>query len=398
MRRVRGARCVALDLGRHVAWILALLAWLLIHPADVVAQGGFPPATGTPGVAGELRTVEGRVLSGSASAERPVTGQVVVLHRISADSSGPVDSVRTSPAGTYRFRYRLDGPRSMYIVSAQYSGVAYFTTPLRDRAVTSPDADIAVYDTTSVAFPLAVRSRHVVIAPATDGVRRVVDVFEVANDSNRTLVPGASAGTWRVVLPEEARELGSSGGDLPPDAFRFMPGSAELIVPFPPGSRQVVLTYSIPSRGRVAIPITAPVANLEVLLEGDGGAVSGAGLAAEEPVSMEGRTFRRYTTSQVVSGASFTVGGPGVLAGNASRLALLAVAVAAVALGVVVGRRGGIAAPATEAPGTAEALAREIAALDHAHATPERQAGESGAWYRERRAVLFEELVKREEV
>jgi hypothetical protein len=40
----------------------------------------------------------------------------------------------------------------MYIVSARYSGVAYFTAPLRERAVTSPDADVAVYDTTSWNF------------------------------------------------------------------------------------------------------------------------------------------------------------------------------------------------------------------------------------------------------
>lgn len=364
------------------------------------AQGALPPATGTPGKAGEIRTVTGRVLRGSSDSLQPVSEQVVVLHRISADSSGPVDSVRTSSTGTYRFRYRLEGPRSMYIVSARYSGIAYFTSPLRDRAVTSPDADVAVYDTTSVEFPLTVRARHVVIAPAdAGGLRRVVDVFEVANDSDRTLVAGASGRTWHVALPEGAREPGSSGGDLPPDAFRFQEGRADLLIPFPPGSRQVVLTYAIPAGSSVAIPVADALSTLEVLLEGGGGSVSGAGLSAQEPVSMEGRSFQRFTAGPVAGGTSFTVGGAGGLSGRASRLALLAVAVVAVALGIVIGRRAPDRAPRSVQERTAgDALAREIAALDHVYADPGKRAGSAGEHYRARRAALMGQLVEAQAV
>jgi len=285
----------------------------------------------------------------------------------------------------------------MYIVSARHSGVAYFTAPLREPAVTSPDGDVAVYDTTSVEFPLTVRARHVVIAPAdAGGLRRVVDVFEVANDSNRTLVGGADGGTWRVALPEGAREPGSSGGDLPPDAFRFQAGRAELLVPFPPGARQVVLTYAIPAGSSVAVPVADGLATLEVLLEGAGASVSGAGLAPQEPVSMEGRSFQRFTAGPVAAGTSFTVGGSGGgLGGRASRLALLAVAAIAVALGIVLGRRRvpGFSTPSvTERPAT-EALAREIAALDHVYAEPGKRAGAAGEQYRARRAALMGQLV-----
>src|SRR5262245_16796672 len=180
-------------------WLLPF-ALCALRFAPLYAQGPLPPATGTQGTPGEVRTVSGRVMRGSADSPQPVTGQMVVLHRISMDSSGPIDSARTAVDGAYRFKYRLEGPRSMYIVSARYSGVAYFTSPLREKAVSSPDADVTVYDTTSAGFPLTVRARHVVIAPAeAGGVRRVVDVYEVANDSNRTLVAGA-APTWRVKL------------------------------------------------------------------------------------------------------------------------------------------------------------------------------------------------------
>jgi hypothetical protein len=320
---------------------------------------------------------------------------MVVLHRISADSSGPVDSMRTSATGAYRFRYRLDGPRSMYIISARYAGVAYFTTPLREATVTSPDADVSVYDTTSTTFPLTVRARHVVVAPPdAGGLRRVVDVLEVANDSTRTLVANPTGRTWRLMLPAEATQAGSGGGDLPPEAIRFDGSNAELTVPFPPGSRQLVVTYAIPARRTVSIPLTDAVATLEVLVEGGGGAATGAGLTREDQVSMEGRTFERFTAASVPAGSSFAVERVGSGGGNAGRVALLAVAALAVALGIIVGRRGpGKAAPAAEQRTTEESLARQIAALDHVYATPERQAGAGGDHYRARRAALLDQLI-----
>jgi hypothetical protein len=370
---------------------VAVLVWTLLQPTDLRAQSAMPPATGTVGVAGEMRTVSGRVLSGSSETPLPIANHIVVLHRISADSSGPVDSINTSTNGTYRFRYRLDGPRSMYIVSSRYAGIAYFTTPLRDAAVTSPDADITVYDTTSAIFPLSVRARHVVVAPSEAGVRRVVDVLEIANDSNRTLIAGAAGATWRLALSRDARDPGSSGGDLPPEAFRFAGGAAELVVPIQPGSRQVVLTYAIPARGSISIPVADATGTLEVLVEGPTAKVNGAGLVVEEPVSLEGRTFQRFIASPVSAGTAFTVGGAGG-AGNAGRVALLAIAGVAIALGIVVGRRA--PAPAVTTPSTTTAsLAREIAALDHVYAEPARREGPAGEYYRQRRASLFDRLV-----
>ena len=390
----RGRRSEVTQGPKPQALWLGALALVLAGTA-VEAQGPLPPATGTPGVAGEMRMVSRRVLSGSSDTLRPVAGLTVVLHRISADSSGPVDSVRTSPSGEYRFRYRLAGPRSMYIVSSRYSGVAYFTSPLRDAAVTSPDGDISVYDTTSTTFPLTVRARHVVVAPPdAGGLRRVVDVLEVANDSTRTLVAAPGGRTWRLALPPDAREPGSSGGDLPAEAFRFEGGNADLLVPFPPGSRQLVLTYAIPGRS-ASIPVADAVTTLEVLVEGADGKASGVGLTPEDAVSMEGRTFQRFTAASVPAGSAFVIEGLVGGGGRAGRVALLAVAAIAVALGIVVGRKGWPpAAPKAVPRTTTAALARQIAALDHVYAEPERQSGAGGDHYRARRAALMGQLVE----
>jgi hypothetical protein len=378
--------------GRPVLlWVV--VGALVFAAGRVNGQGVLPPATGTPGTPGEVRSVAGRVLRGGATPE-PLGGQVVVLHRISADSSGPVDSVRSSASGAYRFRYRLAGPRSMYIVSTRHDGIAYFTSPLRERDVTGPDADVAVYDTTSVPFPMTIRARHFVVSPPDEsGLRRVVDVFEVANDSGRTLVggPGGSA-TWSVRLPEGIRDPGASGGDMPPDAFRFTGGNAELVVPFPPGARQLVLTYGMPPGARLEVPMPGAVETLEVLVEGSGVEVSGVGLATEPPVTMEGRSFQRYLASP--PGGAFTIAAAGG-GGRAGRLALLAVAVVAVALGIVLGRRGprGAAAPApVRARTDTDALAREVAALDTVFQDATRQSAAAQAHYRARRETLMARL------
>lgn len=287
----------------------------------------------------------------------------------------------------------------MYIVSARYAGIAYFTSPLREATVTSPDADVSVYDTTSIAFPLTVRARHVVVAPPdAGGLRRVVDVLEVANDSTRTLVASPAGRTWRLALPPDATQPGSGGGDLPAEAFRFEGVNADLMVPFPPGSRQLVLTYAIPARRAVSVPVSDAVATLEVLVEGGGGSASGAGLTKEDQVSMEGRTFQRYTAASVPAGSSFAIQRVGGGGGSAGRIALLAVAAIAVALGIVVGRRApGNVASRAEPRNATDALARQIAALDHVYAMPERQSGAGGDHYRARRAALLDQLVALQE-
>ena len=213
----------------------------------------------------------------------------------------------------------------------------------------------------------------------------------MANDSNRTLVAGANGYTWRVRLPDAARDAAAGGGDLPAEAFRFNDGNADLLVPFPPGSRQLVMQYAIPAGSRVRLPIADAVATLEVLLEGRGATVNGAGLAVEDTVTFEGRSFQRFTAQQVAAGASFDVRNAG--GGNTVRLVLLAVAAIAVALGILVGKRGArLPGVVTTRPAT-EALAREIAALDHVYGAPAKQAGAGGEYYRARRGALVSRLV-----
>jgi hypothetical protein len=360
-----------------------------------LAFSAAPGMAQQPAAAEERRIVEGRVLRGGSDRERAVAGQTVVLHRIAADGAGPLDSMRTSRDGRYRFTYRATGSEAMYIVSARYAGVAYFTPPLRAAVTRGDDAMILVFDTTSARVPLQVRGRHLVItAPGSDGTRRVVDVFEIANDSVVTKVAGAGGATWSTPLPAGARGAVVGRGDVSAEAVRFAGDTARVIAPFAPGFKQLVLRYEL-SGG--AFPLRLPLADevtvLEVLLEEASARVVAPGLARQDAVSLEGRQYQRYLAERVPAGAIVDVAvdaAPSRRFGGVA-VGVLFAAAAALALGTVAGRRAAPAAAwltASDDTTTPDALAAAIAALDNVMDGSARAGTAARDTYSARRAEL----------
>ena len=400
MTRCPAGRAV-LRRGRRTSLLLALAA-------------GAAAAQGAPAVTSS--TVDGRVVRGSPTGERPVAGLRVILHRIGSDSAGPVDSMRTSANGQYRFRYQSGDDSAMYIVSTRFAGVAYFTSPLAKGNVSGAEATIVVYDTTSRPFPIVVRGRHLVISrPAAGGLRRVVDVFEIANDSGFTRVAGDSPrGTWSIRLPAGVETPSVGQGDISPDAMRFTNGEAILFAPVSPGLKQVVLTYELPPGiNPVTVPVDATTGVLEVLLEDPSATASGGSLVRQPMVSLEGRSFERFIGQDVPAEAALqlsmpgTAGGvAGALSGTAGRVALVALAGAVLALGVVVGRRRLVpvaaapapvrtAPPAVTDPQGVDGLANAIAALDAVFESQQAPSDAARRVYERRRAELKARLVAR---
>jgi hypothetical protein len=335
--------------------VLGIVLALALHSAG--AQSG-----------SEMRSVTGRLLLGSAPGTRPLAGMHVVLHRIGPDSAGPVDSMRTAADGSYRFRYRWSPDSSLYIVSARYQGIAYFTAPLRQAQVSSPEGDVLVYDTTSRPIALQVRGRHLVLTRGSGSLPRVFDVLEIANDSSLTLVAGSGGYTWETLLPSNALRPSASGGDIPPQTVVFAEGRARVTAPFSPGVRQLVLSYEV-TGSSLSIPLDTPISVLELLVEeGSGGVLRSAPLQRQEDVSLEGRRFQRYLGLEVQSGSVLEVALQG---GGSSRrwprfLPVLLAALALV-LGTMYGRRAigpKLAAPVPLSNYSAAELARATAAID----------------------------------
>jgi len=363
----------------------------------------------------ETRRVEGRVvrpaafLEGDTSAVVTVPDTWVTLHRVSPSVSGPLDSMKTDAQGLYRFRYLPSGGAdAIYFVSATYGGIAYFTSPLRELVTTGADAEIAVFDTTSVAFPLTVRGRHLIVGSLDSARERtVVEIFELSNDSTRTIVaretPDATP-TWSFPVPAAAREVKAGQGDLPADAFVQATGRVSLYAALAPGLKQLSVSYKLPeSAFPLELPIDAGAVVLEVLLEEPEATVQGANLVAVEPVGLEGRQFLRFLAQDVRPGATITIdtptsglGGRGLyvtgLLGAIGLLMLITLFRAAQRNQRPVGTTPPrLATLVVEVP-TPERLAREIADLDAAFAAQASPSESVRTAYERRRAELADAL------
>ena len=326
----------------------------------------------------------------------PLRGATVVGHHVSLDRQGPVDSVRTDAAGRFRLVIARPDTVGMYVVSTRHHGIGYFAAPVAatDRAAAA-DLLLVVYDTSSAGPPLVLAMRHVVVtAPGSGGGRPVMDVFQVHNDGPATRVGADStAPTWRSRLPAGIEESRPGEGEVSPDAVLLAGGEVAVTAPFPPGDKQVVVTYSVPRGARqLRIPVDQPLARLELLIEDPGAGACGGGVRPEEPVVLQGRSFRRFSGDGVGAGAEVTVEF-GAAFGTARRFSWIAVIAAAGALaagaGLGVRRRGTRGRGAGAVPSDPDALATMIAALDERYEGREAETPPDD-WerYRTRRAEL----------
>lgn len=299
-----------------------------------------------PAVAQHSRVVSGRVVVQRAGDAVPLPGSIVTLHRVGSDTAGAIDSVKSDAKGRYSFSFRPFGAeRAVYFAAVLFGGIAYFTSPLGAEATNAEQAEIVVFDTASTGIDIAVRGRHLAISsPSTTGTRAVVDVFELGNDSMRTLVQGressgAMRATWRIPLPEGALNASvmRDAGDIAAAAVTVTNGEAAVFAPFAPGMKQLALRYEIPAANdSLTIPLVESTGVLEVLLEESEARASGGGLAAKGPVTVDGRSLHRFLAHDVASSAVITVGLPRARGSSGNRTWMLAGFGAVIAAGLAI--------------------------------------------------------------
>ncbi|MEW5916934.1 MAG: hypothetical protein AB1762_11035 [Gemmatimonadota bacterium] len=317
------------------------MTWSGARRAVVVRHLFLAVISAAPLAAQHSRAVSGRVVVQRGPLAQPLAGQYVTLHRVGSDTAGAIDSVRSDARGRYRFAFQPFGAEgAVYFAAVVFGGVAYFTAPLGAAQTEGENAEITVFDTASVGVDIGVRGRHLAIsAPNAAGSRAVVDVFELGNDSMRTLVQGRDAGgtaqpTWRIPLPEGALNpaVMRDAGDIAAAAVIVRDGQAAVYAPFAPGIKQLALRYEIAAgRDSLTIPLIEATGVLEVLLEEGTGRVSGAGLAAQGPVSVEGRRLHRFLAQDAPATSVLAITLPRAASASGSRTIWLVVGAAVVA-------------------------------------------------------------------
>lgn len=400
-----------------------ILRWTIAALFSLAVTQGTPTGSGTQSATADgVRVVRGQVVTPDAEIEgaKPMRNTMVTLHRVGRDSAGAIDSVRTNATGEYQFRFRVrvdsggnDADNAIYFASATYGGIAYFTAPFRNELSEGDDAVITVFDTTSVPYPLSVRGRHLIVGSLdSSNTRTVIEVYELSNDSIRTLIAADTAlrsATWSVNIPAGARDFRVNETELSSDALVLRDDTVLAFSPFSPGLSQVSFSYTLPA---AAFPLSfvteAPVDVLEVLLEDAIGNVVSDGVTNVGNVNIEGRAFHRFLAQDLPAGHS-------VLIDLASSRPLKGGTYAAVMLGILgaimlaafvrsssrnrratsagrVQQPDSVSGSPVAAPPLHEQLAHEIVQLDAAFAREENVTADARAAYEQERGRLHEAL------
>lgn len=230
----------------------------------------------------------------------------VTLHRVGSGNAGPVDSVLTDRSGRYSIPFRRQvGSQDIYFSAALHDGIAYFSAPIgMGDNEGAEEYDLIVFDTTSRKLPIYSRGRHLVITSPDDrGMRRVTEVFELANDSLYTVVASGdeiSDAVWSTPMLPGARNPELIEGDLSAQAVKFTDGRLYVYAPIAPGLKQVAYFYEVPSEEfPVSMPIESPTSVFEILVEDASAMVTGTRLQQVAPVVLEGAHFTRYLGSDL---------------------------------------------------------------------------------------------------
>jgi hypothetical protein len=356
------------------------------------------------GDSGELRRVEGRVARGTREAQQPLANQVVVLHRVGRDKSGPLDSTKTSARGLFAFRYRPSGDSSaIYFATTSYGGIVYPTAPFRGSVVSLEDATIVVFDTTSAPIPIKVGGHHVIIGgPQPNGRRPVGEVYDLENDTTVTAIArDTMTPIWTAQIPASATgfQLNSSG-ELASGAVSRRGTTVGMFAPLSPGIRQLAFTYELPSSAfPLALTAGRPTGVLEVLVQEPTARVEAPALREVPSANAEGRVFRRFLAQDVPPSGVLRIDVPRMSVSTRASVyrAVLYVLLATMAVALVFAfrRRRASAVPATVAmvdEPRSRALVRAIATLDDDFDRAGGADDSARAEYEARRASLKQEL------
>lgn len=262
-------------------------------------------------LAGQEVRATGRLLRDSTGG-RPLAGHWVVLHAMTRGGGGPLDSVRTGPNGRYAFTIPRADSSAVYVVSAQYAGIAHFSEPLVLAGRLSADyGSLVVYDTTAAGPPVTLAVRFLTVGGARrDGAHDVLEAIELQNPGTRTRVPAdSSTPVWQGVLPAGIAEWQVGESDVSVEAVVRRGDTVAILAPLAPGgTKQISFAYVLPDTIRVLrVPVDQPIGELLLLIEDTVATVNAPGLQALSNESVEGRRFARYRAAAVPAGGTVEV-------------------------------------------------------------------------------------------
>ena len=312
-----------------------------------------------------------------------VDSAVAVLHRVSMEQAGEVDSVVVASGGDFEFR--IDRPPSVsaqteiLFASVRYEGVLYFGPAVTEADQLDSLYVVNVFGAEAAPVegsPLPVTVRNVFLERWEEGWR-VTDLFQILNAGERTLVVAEDGVVWSYPLPPGATSLELGQGDLPPDAVTFEEDRVTVRAPLPPGERMLLIRYELPTL-EAEFPAPRVTETFDLLVREPAPTLDVAGLKPIGVVAFGAEsTYRRYSAVDLMDAVvSIEEGSEGGLPSMGLFAALLATLLGGVGLFAYLRpsvRPSGSPRPVAAMPhDQREALVLEVARLDESLAgTPD---------------------------
>ncbi|MSQ11909.1 MAG: hypothetical protein EXR48_04365 [Dehalococcoidia bacterium] len=363
-----------------------------------------------PAHAQQTANLSGRVVNGTANAPVPPGLHLRLVAQV-GETLLHEQETTPAPDGAYTFTNVPLEPTALYFVTTEHQGAEY--TVRVDPAQAEASWRLTVYEATSDGANIRA-TENTLFIPSTRNNRRLLalELVRLENTGDRTLVPDLSQanpmGLLRFSLPPNANDLDVQstlrGGNVVPVDKGFA-----LTVPLPPGSYDVLFSYTIPySGGALAFTRTFPFGAVafELLVAEAVGEVSSPGLEPASRILIDDKGYSRLAAQDIPANGRLDLSfsnlpRPSLLrriidpfqGGTVARVGipLLAALVLAALLALAITRRRRERALrlAPEASGeTRQELVAALAELDDRFASALLQERE----YQERRAALLERI------
>jgi hypothetical protein len=237
-----------------------------------------------------------------------LAGVEVSLHVITPDSGGVVATSVSDDAG--RFRFEVDPPTggnaesTVYLLTTRYQDVVYVGDALHSFPESQDELSLLVYESRPVdELPLVRRST---VVQAAGGGLELLDVFEIVNDSDTTLVRSPDAGSgWEVSLPSGAGRTASASIGFGSGSYELRADDMLLDLSVPPGGRTFSVRYRV-SGPVVQLALDRPLAEQLVFVEEESG-MRVEGLTPAGSAEFEGGRFDRFSGTDRQPGTPATI-------------------------------------------------------------------------------------------
>jgi len=232
------------------------------------------------------------VLSGRLLFEGlPADTGTVVLHRVTPEEAGPIDSVSVGAQGQFSFtlpHMPVAGSGEIFFAASRFEGILYFGFQVLEPSHLDEEYAIRTFRTEvappgGIAFPIWIREFWIEEAPMG---WQVTDAFIVQNPGPVTYVAGPGGIVWQYPLPQGVRGFRVLEAGPSPGAVESVEGMLRATNPMSPGESFVMVQYELDSLV-VDLPLPGEVGVARVILREPAPEIRVEGLARLPPQEIE---------------------------------------------------------------------------------------------------------------